>query len=268
MRAAALLLACRCTWGAANVTRSSVWQRGLLVGLWLLASTSVAQAASAAEGFSMCDLFSTDEAAGLVGQPIVNTVEGAENAQWVCARYGQHAATLLELRQYQSAADVNQHGGTEVLGVGDAARLTTSEDGHLTLLWVVSGRYTVSIEVNLDDEPTLVTADDLAPLAQRVLDNLPQPVVVNSGCDPDGANAIATYLGHPDISNVEIIGGCHYLAISTRLANDAVGAALDICDKAAEVAYQGGAIKSIAVTSNGGRELAIGLSGSQCIGEL
>jgi hypothetical protein len=67
---------------------------------------------------------------------------------------------------------------------------------------------------------------------------------------------------------VEIIGGCHYLAISTRLANDAVGPALDICDKAAEVAYQGGAIKSIAVTGNAGRELAIGLSGFQCIGEL
>jgi hypothetical protein len=245
--------------------RISFWQRGLLVSLWLLASASAAQAAQA---FRMCDLFSTDEAAQLVGQPIVNTVEGAQDAQWVCARYGEHAATLLELKQYQTAADVNQHGGTEVLGVGDSARLTTSEDGHLTLLWVVSGRYTVSIEVSLDDEPTQVTADDLAPLAQRVLDNLPAPVAI-SGCDPDAAAGIAAYLSHPDITGVEIIGGCHYLAISTRLADSgAVGTALDICDKAAEVAYKAGAIKSIAVTGNAGRELAIGLSGFQCIGEL
>jgi hypothetical protein len=246
------------------VRRISVW---LLVSLFLMGSTVVAHASDAAQGLDMCDLIGQDEAEQLDGQPIVNYVEGAQDGQWVCARYGQHAATLLELKQYQSAPDANLHGGTEIPGLGDAARLTTSVDGHLALLWVVAGRFVVSLEVNLDDEPTLVTADDMAPLVQRVLDNLPTPIA-SSGCDPAGAAAIAEYIGHADITGVEIIGGCHYLAIATRLADSAVGTALDICDKAAEVAYQSGAIKSIAVTSNGGRELAIGLSSASCIGEL
>jgi hypothetical protein len=248
------------------VRRISIW---LLVSLCLMGSTLVAPAANAAQDFHMCDLFSTDDAAQLVGQPIVNSTEGAQDGQWVCARYAEHAATLLELKQYQNAQDAGLHGGTEVLGLGDAARLTTSEDGRLAVLWVVSGRYVVSVEVNLDDEPTQITADDLAPLVQRVLDSLPKPVA-NSGCDPEGAAAIADYIGHPDITGVEIIGGCHYLAIATRLGNSgsAVSTALDICDKAAEVAYKSGAIKSIAVTSNGGRELAIGLVNFLCIGEL
>jgi hypothetical protein len=249
--------------------RFSLWQRGLLVSVCLLGATLVAYPARAAADLRMCDLFSTDEAAQLVGQPIINSTEGAEDTQWVCARYGAHAATLLELKLYQTAQDPNRHGGSEVLGLGDAARLVTSDDGRYAILWVTSGRFVVSMEVNLDEEPTQVTPDDMAPLVQRVLDNLPQPVA-SSGCNLAAAAAIADYVGHADITGVEIIGGCHYLAIATRLADSSVGTAMDICAKAAEVAYTSpmGAIKSIAVTSNGGRELAIGLINAGCIGEL
>ena len=249
------------------MTHLSLWLRGLLVSLCLLGSTSVAHATPAVQSLRMCDLFSTDKAGQLVGEPIANTVEGAENAQWVCARYGQHAATLLELKYYQTEQSV--YGGTDVPGLGDSAALITSEDGHLAVLRVASGRFIVSLEVSLDDEPTLVTADDLAPLVQRVLDNLPQPIA-STGCDPDAATAIARYLASPDITAVEIIGGCHYLAIATRLADSgsAIGTAMDICDKAAAEVYKDGVIKSIAVTSNGGKELAIGIKDASCIGEL
>jgi hypothetical protein len=208
----------------------------LLVSLCLLGTTSVAHATTTAQALRMCDLFSTDEAAQLAGQPIINTVEAGENGQWVCARYAQHAATLLELKQYQTPQSV--YGDIDVPGLGDAAALITSSDGQMAVLRVASGRFIVSLEVSLDDEQTLVTAEDLAPFVQRVLDNLPQPIA-NSGCDAGAASAIAEYLASPDITGVEIIGGCHYLAIATRLADSgsAIGKAMDICDKAAAVVY-------------------------------
>jgi hypothetical protein len=52
----------------------------------------------------------------------------------------------------------------------------------------------------------------------------------------------------------------------TSLADDGIAAALEICDRAAAVAYVG-KVKGITVDAGSHKELAAGIKGSQCIGE-
>ena len=80
-------------------------QRALIAVAVLLGSSIAVRTADAAQEFHMCDLFSIDDAAQLVGQPIVDTVEGGESSRFVCARYAERAATLLEVTRYPSADD-------------------------------------------------------------------------------------------------------------------------------------------------------------------
>jgi hypothetical protein len=263
--------------------REGFWlQRGLIAVAVLLGSTFVARTSDAAQEFHVCDLFSIDDAAQLVGQPIVNTVEAGEDSRFVCAHYAVHAATLLEVTRYPSADDARAsvQGGTMIAGLGDASILVITLDERIVILRAVKGPYMVAIEVSLDDPPNEVTAEELAPWVQAVLDNLTaipvarpasQPVSTSdSGCDPAAAAVISDHLHHPDVTSVRIIGGCHMVAIGTRLEDSglaAVGAAQDICDKAVEVAYRG-PLTAISVSSTGGRELAIGIKGQLCIGEL
>ena len=54
--------------------------------------------------------------------------------------------------------------------------------------------------------------------------------------------------------------------LEDQRANDGVSAALDICDRAAAVAYVG-KVSNVFVESGSGKELAIGMKGSPCIGE-
>jgi hypothetical protein len=258
--------------------------RGLIAVAVLFGTSFVARTSDAAQEFHLCDLFSSDEAALLVRQPIVNTVEGGTDASFVCARYADHAATLLEVKRYPSAADARSRVpvGATIAGLGDANGQTKTYDGRLVVLWVAKGPYVVSIEINLDDGPNQATDDQLAARVQPVLDDLAavqaalpasplptsQPVATgDSGCDPVAAAAISDYLNHPDVTGVRIIGGCHYVAIATQLEDSAVGKAQDICDKAVEVAYTG-PLNSISVSSKDGRELAIGIKGQLCIGVL
>ncbi len=254
-------------------------QRGLMTVAILIGSTILARTAAAAQEFHLCELFDIDDAARLVRQPIVNTVEAAEGSRFVCARYAVHAATLLEVTRYANAGDAAAQlsGGTALAGLGDANSLTTTPDGTIVILRVTKGPYLVAIEVNLDNPPNGVTADDLARRVQAVLDNLAalpvaSPLVPtgDSGCGPASAAAISYRLRSPDVTSVRIIGGCHNISIATSLddsGSSAVGRALVICDKVAAFAYTGPR-SAISVSSKGGRELAIGIKDQLCIGEL
>jgi hypothetical protein len=268
--------------GAGMVSEHFFLRRGVIAVAVLVVASFGARTANAAQEFHLCDLFGLDDAARLVGEPIVNTVEGSEDPRFVCARYGSHSATLLEVTRYRSANDAQSRLpiGAKIAGLGDASDLIKTYDGGLVVLRVVKGPYLVALEVNLDTPPNKVTVDDLAPRVQAVLDNLADiPVALptsrpvptgDSGCDPAPAAAISDYLHHPDVTGVRIIGGCHYVAIATGLDDSglaAVGIAQDICDKAVEVAYTG-ALNSISVESKGGRELATGIKGQLCIGVL
>lgn len=69
-----------------------------------------------------------------------------------------------------------------------------------------------------------------------------------------------------DIVSVTTQGGCHDALIITKLIATDVERGLEICDAAAEVAYQGD-ITSITVLAADSTELSIGIKGQDCIGE-
>jgi hypothetical protein len=95
------------------------------------------------------------------------------------------------------------------------------------------------------------------------------PAVTSASSGDCGADAVAAVTAKETdaaVTKIDIIGGCSMVNITTSLANAGVSAALDICDRAAEVAYVG-KVSSVSVESGAGKELAIGMKGSSCIGE-
>jgi hypothetical protein len=70
------------------------------------------------------------------------------------------------------------------------------------------------------------------------------------------------------VTAVKIIGGCTTASISTSLKKDpgGVAAAMGICEIAANEAHAHG-VGAVTVESVDGKELAIGVKGSPCIGE-
>ena len=95
------------------------------------------------------------------------------------------------------------------------------------------------------------------------------PAVTSASSGDCGADAVAAVTAKETataVTKIDIIGGCSMVNITTSLADDAVSAALDICDHAAEVAYVG-KVSSVSVESSAGKELAAGIKGSSCIGE-
>ena len=67
------------------------------------------------------------------------------------------------------------------------------------------------------------------------------------------------------ITEIKLIGGCSLLNITTSLADDGIKAALEICDLAAKVAYVGNT-SGISVQAGSGKEVALGIKDSPCIG--
>jgi hypothetical protein len=86
------------------------------------------------------------------------------------------------------------------------------------------------------------------------------------GCPGALATTIKDHVGSSAVSAIQIIGGCTMASIETSLARTDAKAGLDICDKAAEVAYTDD-VNSISVESGDGKELAVGIKGAPCIGE-
>jgi hypothetical protein len=96
-----------------------------------------------------------------------------------------------------------------------------------------------------------------------------------SSADDDGSTSddcggvAATVQGHldrPEVSGVTVVGQCTSLTIATSLDDGAADVGKEICDSAAEVGYVDD-VANISVNAESGRELAIGLSGSDCIAE-
>ena len=92
--------------------------------------------------------------------------------------------------------------------------------------------------------------------------------VVTADCGLDAANAVADRLRRADVTEINVIGGCHYVAISTTIEGNGFANATtgqQICDSATEVAYSGG-ILGITVTDRAGHERAAGANGEPCSG--
>lgn len=71
--------------------------------------------------------------------------------------------------------------------------------------------------------------------------------------------------GLAGVDTVEVVGQCTTVTIATTLGDADGAAAKEICEKAAEVAYEGD-INSIRVVSGSGAELSQGLKGVPCLG--
>ncbi len=94
------------------------------------------------------------------------------------------------------------------------------------------------------------------------------PGSVTGDCGEATAVVIAQHLAaRTDITSVTTEGGCHDALIITKLAAADVAKGLEICDAAAEVAYDGD-ISSITVLAADSTELSIGIKGQDCIGEF
>ena len=90
--------------------------------------------------------------------------------------------------------------------------------------------------------------------------------VAGADCGADVVANVTAQETSDAITGIKIIGGCSSLDISTSLADDAISAALDICDIATKVAYVG-KVQGITVEAGSGKEVSIGVKGSPCIGE-
>lgn len=77
-------------------------------------------------------------------------------------------------------------------------------------------------------------------------------------CPGDVPAKVTTHLDVPAVTGVQVIGQCTTVVIDTVLGDDAGETAVGICDKAAEVAYEGD-VNSVSVNSATGTELAVGI---------
>lgn len=84
-------------------------------------------------------------------------------------------------------------------------------------------------------------------------------------CGADVVAKVTAQVKSDAVTKIKIIGGCSLVNITTSLANDGISAALDMCDQAAEVAYVGN-VSGISVQASSGKEIALGVKGSPCIG--
>jgi hypothetical protein len=158
--------------------RRPFWRGALPLAL-LLSTTLQGATSAAAQSYDLCSLFSTDAAAHLLGG-IIDTRQYAEADQWRCAQYAQAGEAILDLQRFGSAEEAsafvtgNATGGEAIAGLGDASSLVRSDAGHqATVLWVVQGPWVVVLDVERDLQGLELAADDLTPVAQSVLDNLP-----------------------------------------------------------------------------------------------
>jgi hypothetical protein len=163
-------------------------------------------------------------------------------------------------------------------------QIATLSDLGDTALWVRSVSFGVdALAVQRGNEVFVVQVFD-RPDAQATSTAVVRAVVANApvaeasgapsggrpevaaDCGIDAANAVADRLQRADVTRINVIGGCHYVAIETTIdgngfANATTGR--EICDGASEVAYSG-AILGITVTDRGGHERASGAKGEPC----
>ena len=91
------------------------------------------------------------------------------------------------------------------------------------------------------------------------------PAAATGNCGADVVANVTAQETSEAITEIKIIGGCSLLNITTSLADDGIKAALDICDNAAKVAYVGN-VSGISVQASSGKEVALGIKDSPCIG--
>jgi hypothetical protein len=175
------------------------------------------------------------------------------------------AGRAIDLPGYQIAT---------LTGLGDAALWVKDSSFGVDALLVQRGNEVFVFQV-LDqaDAQATSTAVARAVVAGAPAAALPvapsgdRPAVV-ADCGLDAANAVADRLHRADVTVINVIGGCHYVAIATTIDGNGFAnatTAQQMCDSATEVAY-GPGILGITVTDRAGHERAAGANGEPCSG--
>jgi hypothetical protein len=149
--------------------------------------------------------------------------------------------------------------------LGDAALWVKDSSFGVDTLVVQRGSEVFAFQV-LDGPSAQATT---TAVARAVIANAPAvaPVVVPAGgrpavgtaCGLDVANAVADLLQRGDVTEINVIGGCHFVYISTTLDGSGAANAItarQICDTATEVAYTSDAILGVFVTDRFGHDRA------------
>lgn len=178
---------------------------------------------------------------------------------------GLGAGRTLDLPGYQIAT---------FSGLGDAALWVKNSSFGVDALVVQRGNEVFVFQV-LDRPDAQATSTAVASVVVANAPAAEAPGVPSGGlpavtatCGLDAANAVADRLQRADVTSINVIGGCHYVAIATTIdgngsANASTGR--QICDAATEVAYSSG-ILGITVTDRAGHERASGANGEPCSG--
>jgi hypothetical protein len=159
-------------------------------------------------------------------------------------------------------------------GLGDAALWVKDSSFGVDALVVQRGAEVFVFQV-LDRPDAQATS---IAVARAVIANAPTTVVpgapgggrplVVADCGLDSANAVADRLQRADVISINVIGGCHYVAIETTIDGNGFANATnaqEICDSATDVAY-GSGILGITVTDRNNHERASGANGEPCSG--
>ena len=168
---------------------------------------------------------------------------------------GLGAGSTIDLPGYHIAT---------LTGLGDAALFVKDSRFGVDALLVQRGNEVFVFQV-LDRPDAQATS---TAVARAVVANAPpaEVAVAPSGgrppviadCGLDAANAVADRLQRADVTAINVIGGCHYVAIATTMDGNGFAnatTARQICDTATEVAYTSG-ILGITVTDLANHERA------------
>jgi hypothetical protein len=249
--------------------------------------------------FPLCDLYTPAVASRLLGRPVTfsESDSGQDHPYWTCIHHADNANSSIAVNQFPNADDLRKSvleqshdsGTTPVPNIGDAALLQVCGDcTDQVRLAVARGPYLIELSLNTFPDPASADVNALVAAIKPVLDVIdnpstrpltaptptttPRTAEPTVGCGDPAAtvSAIAAHLNLP-AEKITLDGGCHDVTISSNLSGDrltSVPAAQAICESAAEIAYTGGSILSITVLSGTNEELAIGVKGQDCIGEL
>jgi hypothetical protein len=160
--------------------------------------------------------------------------------------------------------------------LGDAALWVKNSSFGVDALVVQRGSEVFVFQI-LDNPGAQATS---TAVARAVVANAPAvaPLVVPTGgrpavgtdCGLDVANAVADRLQRADVTEINVIGGCHFVYVSTTIDGNGAANAItgrQICDTATEVAYTSDAILGVFVTDRFGHDRAASAApGEPCSG--
>ena len=90
------------------------------------------------------------------------------------------------------------------------------------------------------------------------------PTATGPGDCGDVSAAVKDHLNSSDVDSVIVEGQCTTVVVATKLADEDVATARQLCETAGEVAYTDD-VNAVSVVSASGEELSNGITGMKCL---